>query len=193
MQVSDGSHQPRGKLRWLAVNLAWILSIVIGGLVVLSSLARWLFFAVIGSLGTPNGPPPIPPMELFWFGLSLGWMAFGAALFTAIRLRAASRRLGSTALGQWSKWLVALTTMLAVADIVATIPMLRLQGRSIALKRLADWHYAESARYSSKADPNLLGNARADALCNYHRGLGDKYGYAANEPWMSVEPDPPPP
>ncbi len=60
-------------------------------------------------------------------------------------------------------------------------------------------HSAEVQRYGEEASKALgLGggrerHVRASRLAAYHARLESKYGRAAHNPWLPVEPDPPPP
>jgi hypothetical protein len=66
-------------------------------------------------------------------------------------------------------------------------------------RRLYAWHSSEVQRHSEEAGKALaLRNGRdryvrASRLAHYHARLEAKYGHAAHNPWLPVEPDPSPP
>lgn len=66
-------------------------------------------------------------------------------------------------------------------------------------RRLHARHSSEVQRYHEEASKALRSrNGRdryvlASRLADYHARLESKYGHAAHNPWLPVDPDPPPP
>ena len=75
----------------------------------------------------------------------------------------------------------------------------RVERLASEYRRLYARHSAEAQRFSEEASRALvLRNARdryvrASRLADYHAHLEAKYQHAAHNPWLPVEPDPPPP
>src|SRR5688572_14855357 len=82
-----------------------------------------------------------------------------------------------------------LRTLFVVVTVVAVIVTVgwRIKLRGDAYRKTAGEHWKHAARakavYRDAAGPVVA----------YHRSMGEKYDYAAEHPWLSVEPDPPTP
>ena len=79
-----------------------------------------------------------------------------------------------------------LRTLFAVVAVAVAVGW-RIKLRGDAFRKTAGEHWKSAARakavYRDAAGP----------IVAYHRSMGEKYDYAAEHPWLSVEPDPPQP